>query len=69
MNHDKVDSILNWKTPTSKELVQGFLGLVGFLADNIAQVRIPMGVLHTLTGANVIFHWHATHQRAFDQIN
>jgi hypothetical protein len=45
MDHDKVNSILNWKTLTSKELVQGFLGSVGFLADDIAQVRIPMGVL------------------------
>jgi hypothetical protein len=68
MDYDKVDDILNWKTLTSKELVQGFLGSVGFLADDITQVRIPMGVLHSLTGANAIFRWHEMHQRAFDQI-
>jgi hypothetical protein len=53
MDHDKVDDILNWKPRTSKELV---LRSVGFLTDNIAQVRITMGVLHSLTGANAICH-------------
>lgn len=48
MDSDKVDSVLNWKVPTSKELLRGFLGSVGYLADDIARVRIPMGVLTDL---------------------
>jgi len=68
MDPAKVDSVINWKTPTSKELLQGFLGSVGFLADDIEGVRIPMGLLHGLCGGTVPFRWSETHQRAFEQI-
>lgn len=44
MDPDKVDSVLKWKVPTSKELLRGFLGSVGYLADDIAFVRIPTRV-------------------------
>ncbi|KAJ3476258.1 hypothetical protein NLI96_g11283 [Meripilus lineatus] len=63
MDPDKVDSVLNWKVPTSKELLRGFLGSVGYLADDIATVRVPMGVLTPLTGSTSSFHWEFTHQR------
>lgn len=53
MDPSKVDTVLNWKIPTNRELLSGFLGSVGYLADNIDRVRVPMGVLHTLTGATV----------------
>lgn len=43
---------------------RGFLGSVGYLADDIANVRIPMGVLTSLTGSTSSFHWDFTHQRA-----
>jgi len=56
MDPYKVDSVLNWKTPTNRDL-HGFLGSVGYLADDIPNVRIPMGVLHRLTGDTVPFHW------------
>lgn len=52
MDPDKVDSVLNWKVPTNKELLRGFLGSVGYLADDIATVRIPMGILTSLTGSD-----------------
>ncbi|KAL7284496.1 hypothetical protein ACG7TL_001787 [Trametes sanguinea] len=68
MDPEKVDNVLNWKTPTSKELLRGFLGAVGYLADDIASIRIPMGVLTTLTGSDVGFRWDYTEQRAFDEI-
>ncbi|CDO74639.1 hypothetical protein BN946_scf184822.g2 [Trametes cinnabarina] len=68
MDPDKVDSVLNWKTPTNKELLRGFLGSVGYLADDIATIRIPMGILTALTGSDTSFKWDYTHQRAFDEI-
>ncbi|KAJ3476428.1 hypothetical protein NLI96_g11162 [Meripilus lineatus] len=68
MDPDKVDSVLNWKVPTSKELLRGFLGSVGYLADDIAMVRIPMGVLTPLTGSTSSFYWEFTHQHAFNEI-
>ncbi|KAG9223419.1 hypothetical protein CCMSSC00406_0007606 [Pleurotus cornucopiae] len=68
MDTNKVDSILKWKTPTNRDLLRGFLGAVGYLADNIEGVRIPMGVLSSLTGDQVSFRWEFTHQRAFEDI-
>lgn len=67
MDPDKVDSVLNWKVPTNRELLRGFLGSVGYLADDIATIRIPMGILTALTGVES-FKWDYTHQRAFDQV-
>ena len=64
----KVDSIANWKTPTSKELVMSFVGAVGYLAPDCPGVRIPMGILSSLTGSESSFKWDFLHQRAFDQI-
>ena len=68
MDPDKVDSIANWKVPTSKELLRGFLGSVGYLADDIATIRIPMGILTSLIGSDSAFKWTETHQRAFDEV-
>jgi len=68
MDPAKVDSVVNWKVPTNQDLLQGFLGAIGYLADNVADVHILMGVLHSLTGDTVPFQWEFTHQRAFDNI-
>ncbi len=65
MDPDKVNAIVKWPTPTSKELLMGFLGSLGYLADDIAKVWIPMGHLTTLTGSTVPFRWTYTEQRAF----
>ncbi|KAF9441469.1 DNA/RNA polymerase [Macrolepiota fuliginosa MF-IS2] len=35
MDLDKVDNLAKWKMPTNKELLHGFLGSAGSLADNI----------------------------------
>ena len=68
MDPDKVDCVINWKVPTNKELLRGFLGSVGYLADDIATIRIPMGILTPLTGSEMSFKWDPTHQRAFEEI-
>ncbi len=68
MDPAKVDKVINWKVPTNRDLLRGFLGSVGYLADDIASVRIPMGLLHSLTSADKPFIWTNTHQRAFEQI-
>lgn len=47
-------------------MLRGFLGSLGYLADDMAIVRIPMGVLHGITGDTVPFRWEFTHQRAFE---
>ncbi|RDB29688.1 Retrovirus-related Pol polyprotein from transposon opus [Hypsizygus marmoreus] len=68
MDPAKVDSVLAWKTPTNRDLLRGFLGSVGYLADDLAMVRIPMSVLHGLTGDTVPFRWEYIHQRAFEDV-
>ena len=68
MDPEKVESVLAWKTPTNRDLLRGFLGAVGYLADDLAEVRIPMAVLHGLTGDTVPFRWEYTHQRAFEDV-
>jgi hypothetical protein len=49
MDPHKIDSVLNWKTPTNRDLLRGFLGSAGYLVDDLPEVRIPMGILHNLT--------------------
>jgi len=68
MDPDKVDSVTAWKTPTNRDLLRGFLGSVGYLADDVPNVRIPMSVLHGLTGDTVSFRWGYTEQRAFEDV-
>ena len=60
--------VLAWKTPTNRDLLRGFLGAVGYLADDLAEVQIPMAVLHALMGDTVPFRWEYTHQRAFQDM-
>ena len=64
---EKVDSVLTWKTPTNRDLLRGFIGSVGFLADDIPNIRIPLGILSAITGDKVLFRWGYTEQRAFDE--
>jgi hypothetical protein len=68
MDPEKVDSVLAWKTPTNRDLLRGFIGSVGYLADDVEAVRIPMDVLNRLTGDTVAFRWGPTEQRAFEQV-
>ena len=68
MDSEKVDSVMKWKTPTNRDLLRGFIGSVGYLADDIPNIRIPMGVLSAITGDTVPFRWGYTEQRAFDEV-
>jgi len=68
MDSDKVDTVNNWKMPTNRDLLRGFHGSVGYLADDVPGVRIPMGILSALTGDTVPFRWTFTEQRAFEDV-
>ena len=68
MDPDKVDSVIKWKVPTNRDLLRGFIGSVGYLMDDIPNIRIPMGILSSITGDTVPFHWGYTEQRAFDEV-
>ena len=68
MDANKVDSVVTWKVPTNRDLLRGFIGSVGYLADDIPNVRIPLGILSSITGDTVPFRWGYTEQRAFDEV-
>jgi len=38
MDPDKFDSVTAWKTPTNRDLLRGFLGSVGYLAEDVPNV-------------------------------
>ncbi|KDQ09079.1 hypothetical protein BOTBODRAFT_643390 [Botryobasidium botryosum FD-172 SS1] len=65
MDPHKVDSILNWKTPITREQLSGFIGSVGYLAPGCGGIRIPLGVLTPLTSKNTSWKWTDTEQRTF----
>ena len=67
MDPEKVDDVLAWKTPTNRDLLRGFIGSVGFLADDIPNIHLPLGILSAITGDAVPFRWTYTEQRAFDE--
>jgi len=68
MDPDKVTSIINWKVPTNKDLLAGFLGAIGYLASGCHDVRILMGCLSKLTGSTSPWQWTHTEQRTFDEV-
>jgi hypothetical protein len=68
MDPDKVDAVLKWKTPINRDLLRGFIGSVGYLADDVPGVRLPLGVLSAVTGDSVPFRWGYTEQRAFEDV-
>jgi len=62
MDPEKVDSILKWKVPTNRTLCRGFIGSVGYLADDIYKVRVPLGVLSEASSETRPFRWSYTEQ-------
>ena len=68
MDAAKFDSVMAWKVPTNQDLLRGFIGSVGYLADNLPNIRIPMGMLSFVTGDTVPFRWGYTEQRAFEEV-
>ena len=65
-NEVESEGELGGKTPTNRDLLRGFIGSVGFLANDIPNIRIPLGILSAITGDTVPFHWGYTEQQAFE---
>ena len=63
-----MDRILHSKPPTNRTLCHGFIGTVGYLADDIYKIRIPLGILSEASAETRPFKWDFTEQRAFDTI-
>jgi len=68
MDPEKVDCILHWKPLTNQTLCHEFIGTVGYLADNIFKIQIPLGILSEACTKTKPFNWDFTEQHAFDTI-
>ena len=68
MDPEKVDRVVNWKVPTNRTLCRGFIGVVGYLADDIYKVRVPLGVLAEACAETKPYQWGYTEQRAFETV-
>jgi RNase H-like domain found in reverse transcriptase len=68
MDPDKVDTVVKWKAPTNRDLLRGFIGSVGYLADDVPGVRLPLGILSAITGDAIPFRWGYTEQQAFNDV-
>jgi hypothetical protein len=60
MDPAKVDTIVNWKTPTNKALALSFIGAVGYLANSCLGVQIPMQLIQQILAPTTIWHWTPT---------
>jgi len=68
MDPEKVDRVVNWKVPMNRTLCRGFVGVVGYLADDIFKVRVPLGVLAEASAESKPFQWGYTEQCAFETV-
>lgn len=68
MDPHKVDKVINWKTPTNKDLLRSFIGAVGYLAPNCKDIRVPLEHLSSLTTEIRPWKWDDTAQRSFDKV-
>lgn len=64
----KVDKVVNWKTPTSKELLMQFIESVGYLASGCEGVCVDMQHLSKVAALTTKWSWNPTDQRAFDLV-
>ncbi|KAG8720806.1 hypothetical protein FRC09_008934 [Ceratobasidium sp. 395] len=67
MDPHKVESVVNWKVPNTKDQLLSFIGAVGYLAPNCDGIRIPMGILTARASLHKHWNWDATAQRAFEE--
>jgi len=68
MDPEKVDRVVNWKVPMNRTLCRGFIGAVGYLAEDIYKVRVPLGVLAEACAETRPYQWGYTEQRTFETV-
>jgi hypothetical protein len=64
----KVDKVINWKTPTSKELLLQFIGSVGYLTGGCEGIHVDMQHLVKIAASMTQWSWSPTDQQAFDLV-
>ncbi|XP_061667084.1 uncharacterized protein LOC133495990 [Syngnathoides biaculeatus] len=68
MDPSKVDSVLQWPTPTNRREVQRFIGFAHFYRKFIRNFSSIAAPLHALTSPGNSFEWDVTCQEAFDKL-
>ena len=67
-DHSKVEDIKKMKSPTNKQTLQKFLGLLSFLSNHIPNLSSQAACLHDLQKKDASFIWLPEHQSAFDNL-
>lgn len=65
---DKLQAVLNWKSPSSRTELKSFLGSVNFLRrfiKNLSKIAYP---LTQLTSDKLAFNWTDTEEKAFTEL-
>jgi hypothetical protein len=62
---DKLESIRNFPTPTSKQQVQAFLGLLNFYHQNVEKLALRAAPLAAVLTTKALFTWGEAQQQAF----
>ena len=68
MDSQKVEAILNWKSPTSVTEIRSFLGLAGYyrkFVEGFSKIATP---LTRLTKKEEPFLWSEACQQSFDEL-
>lgn len=65
---DKVQAIVEMKSPKSKKDLQRFLGMINYLRKFIPNLSSVNKPLQQLLEKNVEWHWTETHQQAFEEL-
>lgn len=65
---DKVQAIVEMKSPKSKKDLQRFLGMINYLRKFIPNLSSVNKALQQLLEKNVEWHWTETQQQAFEEL-
>ncbi len=68
MDPEKVQAVLDWRTPSSRKEVQRFLGFANFYRKFIRNFSTVAAPLHALTSSKVTFSWTPPADAAFQRL-
>jgi hypothetical protein len=66
--HDKLNQIVEWRTPRNYNDVQKFVGLVNYLAPFLPNILAYSGPLMAITQNGTPFHWRPLHKQCFEMV-
>jgi hypothetical protein len=66
--HNKLNQIVEWRTPRNYNNMQKFVGLVNYLAPFLPNISAYTGPLMAITQNGTPFHWRPLHKQCFKMV-